>query len=141
MSESKSPSGIDRVVGQRLRWRRRQMKLTQEQLGEQLGLTFQQVQKYEKGVNRISAGRLFEMANVLGVSINYFYEGVDEFFDKHEPLAVNEDETYPPALPIIDGEAMELVTAFQKIADPALRRSLLNTIQVAAASFDSNERD
>ena len=65
MSESKSPSGIDRVVGQRLRWRRRELKLTQEQLGEKLGLTFQQVQKYEKGVNRISAGRLFEVSEVL----------------------------------------------------------------------------
>ncbi|MEM9226206.1 MAG: helix-turn-helix transcriptional regulator, partial [Pseudomonadota bacterium] len=69
MSENKIPSGIDRIVGQRLRWRRRELKLTQEQLGEKLGLTFQQVQKYEKGVNRIAAGRLFEIAQVLGITI------------------------------------------------------------------------
>jgi len=132
MSESKSPSGIDRVVGQRLRWRRRELKLTQEQLGEKLSLTFQQVQKYEKGVNRISAGRLFEMSDVLSVPITYFYEGVEEMLGA-PALAVHEDD-HPPSLPVIDGEAMELVTAFQKIADPALRRSLLNTIRAAGAS-------
>jgi len=136
MSESKTPSGIDRVVGQRLRWRRRELKLTQEQLGEQLGLTFQQVQKYEKGVNRISAGRLFEMAGALTVPITYFYEGVEELLGARSPLAVHEDD-HPPTLPVMDGDAMELVLAFQKIADPGLRRSLLDTIRAAAASSES----
>ena len=59
MTDSKLPSGIDRVVGQRIRWRRRELKLTQERLGELLELTFQQVQKYERGANRIGAeGRM-----------------------------------------------------------------------------------
>ena len=79
MSESKLPSGIDRIVGQRLRWRRRELRLTQEKLGELLNLTFQQVQKYEKGVNRISAGRLYEISAALGVQVAYFYEGASEF--------------------------------------------------------------
>ncbi len=135
MSENKLPSGIDRVVGQRLRWRRRELRLTQEQLGEKLGLTFQQVQKYEKGVNRISAGRLFEMASVLTVPITYFYEGVAEMLGS-VPLAVNEDDG-PPELPALNGEAMELVTAFQKIADPALRKSLLQAIVAAAATANA----
>ncbi|MDJ0919578.1 MAG: helix-turn-helix transcriptional regulator [Henriciella sp.] len=134
MSENKLPSGIDRIVGQRLRWRRRELKLTQEQLGEKLGLTFQQVQKYEKGVNRISAGRLFEMAAELTVPITYFYEGVEDLLQA-EPLMVNESD-HPPTLPVIDGEAMELVTSFQKIHDPALRRSLLDAIRAAAASSE-----
>ncbi len=134
MSDNKSPSGIDRIVGQRLRWRRRELKLTQEQLGEKLGLTFQQVQKYEKGVNRISAGRLFKLADVLTVPITYFYEGVGELLE-NQPRAVHEAGS-PPALPVIDGEAMELVTAFQKITDAALRRSLLDTIRAAGASFE-----
>ncbi len=138
MSESKAPSGIDRVVGQRLRWRRRELKLTQEQLGEQLGLTFQQVQKYEKGINRISAGRLFEVADVLTVPITYFFEGIDEMLGS-KPLAVREDD-HPPALPTIDSEAMELVTAFQKITDSALRRSLLDTIRAAGASAEADNR-
>ncbi|MEM9938580.1 MAG: helix-turn-helix transcriptional regulator [Pseudomonadota bacterium] len=134
MSENKLPSGIDRIVGQRLRWRRRELKLTQEQLGEKLGLTFQQVQKYEKGVNRISAGRLFELAAELTVPITYFYEGVEDLLQA-QPLTVNEDD-HPPTLPVIDGEAMELMTSFQKIHDPALRRSLLDAIRAAAASSE-----
>ena len=74
MSENKTPSGIDRIVGQRLRWRRRELKLTQEQLGEKLGLTFQQVQKYEKGVNRVSAGTLYEIAQVFELPISWFFD-------------------------------------------------------------------
>ena len=74
MSENKVHSGIDRIVGQRLRWRRRELKLTQEQLGEKLGLTFQQVQKYEKGVNRVSAGTLYEIAQVLDLPISWFFD-------------------------------------------------------------------
>ena len=136
MSENKVPSGIDRIVGQRLRWRRRELKLTQEQLGEKLGLTFQQVQKYEKGVNRISAGRLFEMAQVLGITITYFYEGVDDLLEAPSTLTVHEDD-HPPSLPVLDGEAMELIKAFQQIGDKSLRRSLLATIRAAAASNES----
>lgn len=136
MSENKTPSGIDRIVGQRLRWRRRELKLTQEQLGEKLGLTFQQVQKYEKGVNRISAGRLFEIAHALGITITYFYEGVDELMDTAPAGSVHEADR-PPSLPVIDTEAMELVTAFQKIGDKSLRRSLLETIRAAAATSDA----
>ncbi|MEO1322078.1 MAG: helix-turn-helix transcriptional regulator [Pseudomonadota bacterium] len=136
MSENKVPSGIDRIVGQRLRWRRRELKLTQEQLGEKLGLTFQQVQKYEKGVNRISAGRLFEMAQVLGITITYFYEGVDDMLDTAQRFMVHESDR-PPSLPVMDGEAMELVKAFQKIDDKLLRRSLLDTIRAAASTRET----
>src|SRR5215469_3272135 len=74
----KQANPIDSQVGNRLRLRRMIMGLSQEKLGERVGLTFQQIQKYEKGLNRIGAGRLFELAHVLGVSVNYFYEGVPE---------------------------------------------------------------
>ena len=134
MSESKNPSGIDRIVGQRLRWRRRELRLTQEQLGEQLGLTFQQVQKYEKGVNRVSAGRLYEMARVLDVSISYFYEGIDEILETLPTPQVHDLST-PALLPTFDQETTELIIEFQKIKDASLRRSLLETIRTAAASF------
>lgn len=136
MSENKVPSGIDRIVGQRLRWRRRELRLTQEQLGEKLGLTFQQVQKYEKGVNRISAGRLFEMSRVLGITITYFYEGIDEMMGLSRRMTVHEEE-HPPSLPVMDGEAMDLVKAFQNIDDKLLRRSLLETIRAAAATNEA----
>lgn len=134
MTERKSPSSIDRIVGQRLRWRRRELKLTQEQLAEQLGLTFQQVQKYEKGINRVSAGRLFELATELTVPITYFYEGVEELLSA-PVLAVQEDD-HPPTLPYLDSESIELITAFQKITDPKLRRSLLETIQAVSVTHD-----
>ena len=139
MSDNKLPNGIDRIVGQRMRWRRRELQWTQEQLGDHLGLTFQQVQKYEKGINRISAGRLFEMASVLAVPVTYFYEGVEDMLG---PMigALQESET-PPTLPVMDGEAMDLVSAFQQIESPALRRSLLDTIRAAAASAPKKETD
>ncbi|MBA3068555.1 MAG: helix-turn-helix domain-containing protein [Hyphomonas sp.] len=135
MTDSKLPSGIDRVVGQRIRWRRRELKLTQERLGELLELTFQQVQKYEKGVNRVSAGRLYEIAGVLGVPINYFFEGAEEFLDAEQSeFAEDEDE---PHAPVMTPEMLELISAFQKIEDVSLRKSLLNTVRAAASAFDN----
>ncbi|OYW84941.1 MAG: DNA-binding protein [Hyphomonas sp. 32-62-5] len=135
MTDSKLPSGIDRVVGQRIRWRRRELKLTQERLGELLELTFQQVQKYEKGVNRVSAGRLYEIAGVLGVPINYFFEGAEEFLDAEQAeFAEDEDE---PHAPVMTPETLELISAFHKIEDLSLRKSLLNTVRAAASAFDN----
>src|SRR5271170_564399 len=72
----KQANPIDAQVGNRIRLRRMLIGMSQERLGELLGLTFQQVQKYEKGINRIGAGRLFEIARILDVPINFFYEGV-----------------------------------------------------------------
>ncbi|MBU1286129.1 MAG: helix-turn-helix domain-containing protein [Alphaproteobacteria bacterium] len=139
MSENKLPSGIDRVVGQRVRWRRRELKLTQEKLGELLNLTFQQVQKYEKGVNRISAGRLFEIASVLGVPITYFYEGAEDFVDhENAQLAEDGDEIHAP---VMNSEMLELISAFQKIEDMSLRKSLLNTVRAAASAFEFKQQD
>ena len=132
MSESKLPSKIDHLVGQRLRWRRRELRLTQEQLGEKLGLTFQQVQKYEKGVNRISAGRLYELSTVLDIPVLYFYEGAEDYLSLPNG-AVNEDGEPAAPLPLMDQEAMELLAAFQQIDDDDLRRTLLATIKAAAA--------
>ena len=125
MSENKLPSGIDRVVGQRVR--------------ELLNLTFQQVQKYEKGVNRISAGRLFEIASVLGVPITYFYEGAEDFVDhENAQLAEDGDEIHAP---VMNSEMLELISAFQKIEDMSLRKSLLNTVRAAASAFEFKQQD
>src|SRR6202000_2721329 len=68
---------IDRHVGARVRERRIMLGFTQQQLADQIGVTYQQAHKYERGINRISAGRLFEIAHVLSVSINYFFEGIE----------------------------------------------------------------
>ncbi|MEE2921843.1 MAG: helix-turn-helix transcriptional regulator [Pseudomonadota bacterium] len=135
MADSKLPSGIDRVVGQRIRWRRKELKLTQEKLGEQLGLTFQQVQKYEKGVNRISAGRLFELSTVMGVPVTYFFDGAESFLDGGA-AAVAEGDGEDAQAPVITSEVLDLIAAFQKIEDQSLRKSLLATVQAAASAFD-----
>ena len=71
---ARKPNPIDIHVGSRVRFRRMLLGMSQEKLGELLGLTFQQVQKYEKGINRIGASRLFEIANVLGVNVQFFYD-------------------------------------------------------------------
>jgi transcriptional regulator with XRE-family HTH domain len=74
----RSSAAIDDHVGARIHERRIMLGLTQQQFGELLGVTFQQVYKYERGVNRVSAGRLFEIARLLGVPVGYFYEGIRE---------------------------------------------------------------
>ena len=137
MSENKLPNLVDKHVGRRIRWRRRELKLSQEKLGEMLGLTFQQVQKYEKGVNRISAGRLFEVGKVLDVGIGYFYQGVEEVGDL-AAMGFHEDGEESDLAGMIDASAIDLVTAFQSIPDPRLRKSLLDAVKAAAESFSRN---
>lgn len=140
MSDTKLPSGIDRLVGQRLRWRRRELRLTQEKLGELLNLTFQQVQKYEKGVNRISAGRLYEISGLLGVDISYFYDGAAGVEGGKVTAIVA--ETDPPARPpIMAADTVDLVAAFESIQDPAVRQSLLANVRATAKALHDGETD
>jgi transcriptional regulator with XRE-family HTH domain len=73
---------IDRYVGARIRERRIMLGLTQQQLADLIGVTYQQAHKYERGINRVSAGRLFEVAQVLSVPVNYFFDGLDEENDR-----------------------------------------------------------
>ncbi len=131
---SKAPNGVDRVVGQRLRWRRRELRLTQEQLGERLGLTFQQVQKYEKGINRIAAGRLYEISAELGVDISYFFDGAADLIGLPSQAVQEANSPEPPNLPVIETDAIELIQAYQAIADSGVRKSLLNAIRAAASA-------
>ena len=100
--------------------------MSQERLGDLLGLTFQQVQKYEKGVNRIGAGRLFEIARILGVPIEFFYDGV---------AAVTEGlaEAAPPVMEFVSsGEGLQLSLAFMKIKDPKVRKRVLDLVKSLA---------
>jgi len=108
--------------------------MSQERLGELLGLTFQQVQKYEKGVNRIGAGRLFEVSRILGVPIDYFYEGVSNQLGG----GFAESEASPPVMEFVSsGEGLQLSLAFMKIKDPKLRKRVLDLVkQMAEDSSD-----
>lgn len=106
--------------------------MSQERLGELLGLTFQQVQKYEKGVNRIGAGRLFEMAGILGVPISFFYEDVD---GAHSAAAAGfaEGSDPPPVMEFVSsGEGLQLSLAFMRIKDPKVRRKILDLVRSLA---------
>ena len=104
-------------VGQRMRQRREDLGISQGRLGRHLGLTFNQIQKYEKGANRIGAGRLFQIAKYLGVPPSYFFEGIDEN-EAHAAVAV-------PGAPPEPGEEEDLLGAFRAIPDAATRASVL----------------
>ena len=108
--------------------------MSQERLGELLGLTFQQVQKYEKGVNRIGAGRLFEVSRILGVGIEYFYEGVNSQLTS----GFADNPSSPPVMEFVSsGEGLQLSLAFMKIKDPKLRKRVLDLVK--QMSDDSGE--
>ncbi len=110
---------IDHHVGKRLRRRRRLLGLTQQQLAESVGIRFQQVQKYECGANRVSASRLFELAEALDVPVQYFYEGLDM---RGESAAPDGEELAPDILS--QKETVDLVRAYYRLAERPRRRLL-----------------
>ncbi|CEJ11428.1 helix-turn-helix domain-containing protein [Phreatobacter sp. AB_2022a] len=116
----KNPSPVDRHVGTRVRMRRMMLGISQEKLGERLGLTFQQVQKYEKGVNRIGASRLMQMSGILGVPVSFFFE------DAPSVAEVSDDKLPTPGALLVVPGAIQLLQAYARIEDPALRRSLVH---------------
>jgi transcriptional regulator with XRE-family HTH domain len=123
----KQANPIDAQVGNRVRIRRMLIGMSQEKLGDHLGLTFQQVQKYEKGVNRVGAGRLYEISRILGVPINFFYEGVAS---AQEP---GELRNTPPVMEFVSsGEGLQLSVAFMKIKDPKVRKRMLDLVKSLA---------
>ncbi|HSU06905.1 MAG TPA: helix-turn-helix transcriptional regulator [Acetobacteraceae bacterium] len=128
------PSPIDVHVGTRIRLRRTLLGLSQERLGDALGLTFQQVQKYERGVNRVGASRLFDLSRVLDVPISFFFDDMPDslsgnssaarravgFNDQQDPFG---DDTMSRR------ETLELVRAYYRVADPALRKKVFELIK------------
>lgn len=104
--------------------------MSQERLGELLGLTFQQVQKYEKGVNRIGAGRLFEIARILGVPISYFYESVADQIQAQPGFA--ERDSQPVLEFVSSGDGLQLSLAFMRIKDPKVRKRVLDLVKSLA---------
>jgi transcriptional regulator with XRE-family HTH domain len=128
MDTKKSPSPIDRHIGARIRARRTLIGMSQEKLGEALGLTFQQVQKYEKGTNRVGSGRLQEIGDILGVPVTFFFEGQEgERRQKEGSPVVQEIEEF-----LSQKDSIELLSAFNAIKDPAVRRALINMARASA---------
>ena len=127
------PNPIDIHVGSRVRFRRMLLGMSQEKLGEKLGLTFQQVQKYEKGINRIGASRLFDLSQVLGVSVQFFY---DEAPVADVPAIADEFGEKPAESVIVEflnsRDGLELNRAFVRISDPKVRRSIVELVRALA---------
>ena len=123
----KQTNPIDIQVGNRVRIRRMLIGMSQERLGDLLGLTFQQVQKYEKGVNRIGAGRLFEVSRILNVPVDFFYEGVNAM-----PAGASEAESAPVMEFVSSGEGLQLSLAFMKIRDTKVRKRVLDLVKSLA---------
>ncbi len=129
--ESKKPNPVDVHVGARVRFRRTMMGTSQEKLGEALGVTFQQVQKYEKGTNRVGASRLQRIAEVLQVPVSFFFEG---YQGDEAPAGVREpDNEFVNDYPV-SAESIQLNRAFGRIQDPKVRRRILELVRSLADS-------
>jgi transcriptional regulator with XRE-family HTH domain len=122
------PNPVDKHVGSRVRMRRLMLGMSQQKLGSALGLTFQQVQKYEKGMNRMGAGRLQEAADILGVAVPFFFEGA--------PAAGKLDGSAPSSAYVTEfissPDGLRLIKAFTQISDADLRRSIIGLVQELA---------
>lgn len=133
MSEPKLPNSIDRHVGAQMRLRRKQLGYSQEKLGEILGLTFQQIQKYEKGLNRISAGRLFEISKILQAPVSFFFEGAYLESERDAQLeAVAEDNAPSMLTQALTTESVNLLSAFSRVGDQKSRKALIDMANAMA---------
>jgi transcriptional regulator with XRE-family HTH domain len=126
MASQGFPNPIDVHVGARIRQRRTLLGMSQEKLGEAIGLTFQQVQKYERGANRVGSSRLFDLARVLDVPVSNFFEDMTAGTASKSPsrlrgLAEPKPEPFEPD-PLAKRETLELVRAYYRISDPAVRK-------------------
>ena len=127
------PNPIDIQVGSRVRLRRNMLGLSQERLGEAIGLTFQQVQKYERGANRIGASRLHQLSQVLDVPVSFFFDDVDPVRAPAIPAGFEEPSAEGfDSDPLRRPETAELIEAYFAIGDVAVRRRLLDLARALA---------
>lgn len=131
----KKPNPIDIHVGSRVRLRRNMLGMSQEKLGESLGITFQQIQKYEKGTNRVGASRLQAIATILSVPVSFFFEDAPDQNKTQKGFAEDNSTTY-----VVDflnsAEGLQLNRAFVKIGDARVRRKVVDLVKALAAEED-----
>jgi transcriptional regulator with XRE-family HTH domain len=130
---TKSSNPTDKHVGARVRMRRLMLGMSQTKLGEAVGLTFQQIQKYEKGTNRIGAGRLQHIAHILHVPIPFFFEGLPQ-------VSGSSEEGAPPLPPYIDdflatSDGLSLTKSFLRIENAKLRRCIVDLVEHIATHY------
>jgi transcriptional regulator with XRE-family HTH domain len=131
----KKPNPVDAHVGSRVRLRRMLLGMSQERLGESMGLTFQQVQKYEKGVNRIGASRLFQISKILDVPVQFFFEEAPYTGDGNAVRGMAEPDSEAFILEFLNSrEGLELNRAFVKIGDPKVRKSVVDLVRALSGS-------
>lgn len=141
------PNPVDVFVGQKLKARRTLIGMTQEKLAEATGITFQQVQKYEKGRNRLSASRIFQFSRVLNIPVAYFFEGFfssDSLIGLQGGFADNEQEPFEAEVDATDNvmlqkETIDLVRTYYTITDEKLRKDFLKMLKQMAKNFKSPE--
>ena len=125
----RGPNPVDLHVGARIRMRRKLLGVSQERLADQLGLTFQQVQKYERGANRVSASKLYEIAKALQTSVAYFFDGLADTVDPG--LELIEGHEFVHEL-VMTPEGLELASLFPKLKRGRVRRRVLDLVKALA---------
>jgi transcriptional regulator with XRE-family HTH domain len=134
------PNPVDVHVGSRVRLRRTLLGLSQEKLGDALGLTFQQVQKYERGANRIGASRLFDLSRVLDVPVSFFFDDMSQDVTERKPAVdIGMDDLSQngfDADPMARRETLELVRAYYRIKDPLVRKRVFELAKALANVSD-----
>ena len=129
----KAPNPVDKHVGSRVRMRRMMLAMSQEKLGDALGLTFQQVQKYEKGTNRIGASRLQQISIILQVPVAFFFEGAPDLSDGTRGIV--KDAPSPAYISdfLATSDGLALTKAFMRITDVKLRRRIVDLVEEMAS--------
>ena len=137
-TNKKRPNPIDVHVGSRIRLRRNMLGVSQEKLGESLGITFQQIQKYEKGTNRVGASRLQAIASILNAPVSFFFDGAPSDDNTGAPGFGEESSAYVADF-LNSSEGVQLNRAFVKITDPKVRRRVLDLVKALAAESTTSD--
>ena len=136
---TKAPNPVDKYVGSRVRMRRIMLGMSQEKLGEALDLTFQQVQKYEKGTNRIGASRLQQISDILQVPVSFLFEGGPTGMPSLDGTTNGSSPSYVSDF-LATSEGLALTRAFTRIADAKVRRCIVDLVEQLAARDQADHR-
>jgi transcriptional regulator with XRE-family HTH domain len=136
---TKAPNPVDKYVGSRVRMRRIMLGMSQEKLGEALGLTFQQVQKYEKGTNRVGASRLQQISEILQVPVSFLFEGGPSGGANSGGFSEGTSPAYVSDF-LATSEGLALTRAFTRISDAKLRRSIVEMVEQIAVREGPDKR-
>jgi transcriptional regulator with XRE-family HTH domain len=136
---TKAPNPVDKYVGSRVRMRRIMLGMSQEKLGDALGLTFQQVQKYEKGTNRVGASRLQQISEILQVPVSFLFDGGPSGSANADGFSEGASPTYVSDF-LATSEGLALTRAFTRITDAKLRRSIVDLVEQIAAREEPDKR-